>query len=122
MFRDALTYLPDDILCKVDRAAMSVSLETRVPFLDHRIAEFAWRLPLDMKSGVVKQNGCFGRSCTSTFHGRLLNGPRRGSGFPSANGFGAPCGTGLMHYWMRRESGGRGFSIQTQFAKRGANI
>jgi asparagine synthase (glutamine-hydrolysing) len=48
MYCDAVSYLPDDIMCKVDRASMAVSLETRAPFLDHRVAELAARIPAAM--------------------------------------------------------------------------
>jgi asparagine synthase (glutamine-hydrolysing) len=56
MYLDSVTYLPDDILVKLDRATMAVSLEGRTPFLDHRVAEFAWRLPLTLRirEGVGK--------------------------------------------------------------------
>lgn len=49
MFHDLVGYMTDDILCKVDRSAMAVSLETRVPLLDDRLVEFAWTLPLSQK-------------------------------------------------------------------------
>lgn len=82
MYCDAVTYLPDDILCKVDRAAMAVSLETRVPFLDHRVAELAARIPVSMKIRDGKGKQILRRLLYREAPQALFERPKAGFGIP----------------------------------------
>jgi len=84
MWLDSVSYLPDDILVKVDRAAMSAGLETRIPLLDHRVIEFTWSLPSSAKQRRNQSKWLLRRILHQYVPPALVERPKRGFAAPIA--------------------------------------
>jgi asparagine synthase (glutamine-hydrolysing) len=90
MFCDFLNYMVDDILVKVDRAAMAVSLETRVPFLDHRVVELAFNTPLSFHTDFIEGKKLLRKLLYKYVPRELIERPKKGFGVP-------------IEHWLRHE-------------------
>lgn len=82
MYQDSVSYLPDDIFAKVDRAAMAVGLETRAPLVDHRVVEFAWRIPAAFNSDNGREKLLLKRVLDRYVPRALIERPKMGFGVP----------------------------------------
>jgi asparagine synthase (glutamine-hydrolysing) len=90
LYIDSKTYLPGDILTKVDRASMAASLEARVPLLDHKLIEFVTRIPASMKMRGLETKHIFKRTVRELVPAEILNRPKQGFGIP-------------LEQWINRE-------------------
>ena len=126
-YLDMVGYLPDDILVKVDRASMAVSLESRMPLLDHRIVEFAWRVPVHMKVRNGQGKVLLRRVLERYVPRELFERPKMGFGVPIDNWLRGPLRewaddlldpavlraqgyfseTAVTHAWREHRSGDR---------------
>ena len=108
MLMDQLGYLPDDILVKVDRAAMGVGLETRAPFLDHDVVEFAWSLPMNYKINQRTSKWVLREVLYRYVPQQLVERPKMGFGIPVGHWLRGPLrewGESLIHGARLRNEG-----------------
>jgi asparagine synthase (glutamine-hydrolysing) len=82
LYIDSKTYLPGDILTKVDRMSMAVSLEARVPLLDHKLIEFVTRIPASMKLAGFETKHLFKQAISDLVPAEIVNRPKQGFGVP----------------------------------------